>query len=127
MTPGYLHRFAIKLSPHIPKLIGTFVLLAIMDGLAWYAASQNHFGIADQNAFFILAIPHLGLIWCGGLLVIYGVFRKLPDRNDMNVLVYHWNNIMSYPMALIFFLWLVGLTVLTLVLPVIMVYKFITE
>ncbi|MES9926271.1 MAG: hypothetical protein AB2552_00010 [Candidatus Thiodiazotropha endolucinida] len=115
------------MSPRVPKMIGAFVLFAIMDGMSWYAASQNYFEITNQNAFFVLAIPHLGVIWCGGLLVIYGVFRKLPNRKDMNAFVYHWNNIMSYPMALLSFLWLIGLTVITLVLPIIVFYKIITE
>ncbi|MCU7943065.1 MAG: hypothetical protein KZQ87_10325, partial [Candidatus Thiodiazotropha sp. (ex Cardiolucina cf. quadrata)] len=59
--------------------------------------------------------------------VIYVVFRKLPDRDDMNALVYHWNNIMSYPIAVLSFLWLIGLTVITLLLPIIVFYKLIAE
>jgi hypothetical protein len=96
-------------------------------GVAWYAVSQNYFVNTDQRAFFIVGVPHLGAIWCGGLLVIYRLFRKLPDRLVMNPVMYQWNNIVSYPIALIFSIWLVGLSTITLALPIIMVYKFIAE
>jgi hypothetical protein len=109
----------------VPKLIGAFAVFAVWGGVAWYAASQNYFVNMDQGAFFIVGVPHLGAIWCGGLLVIYSIFRKLPDRSVMNPLVYHWNNILSYSSALIFTVWLAGLSAITLALPVIMVYKLI--
>jgi hypothetical protein len=127
MTPRILHRYAVKYSYLVPKLIGALVVFAVWGGLAWYMVSQNYFVNTDQRAFCIVGVPHLGAIWCGGLLVIYSLFRKLPERLAMNSVMYHWNNIVSYPIALIFSIWLVGLSAITLALPIVIVYKFIAE
>lgn len=124
MTPKISNKIAIKFRPYIKRLTMCFCFFMILNICSWVFVTLLDNDGSDSAGGYIVALPHLGTIWCGGLLIFYLMFRELPDKVRMSTPVYIWNKVMIYPASIFFCLWFLVLSITTITIPFLLIYNF---
>ena len=104
MTPKFLHSISNKIKPIVLAKIFTVSILIDISLWVYFISQNNNKEVNQEWTFFIIALPHISVIWCVGLSILYFQFRKTPNIN------------VRFTFRSIFItLWFLGLTTLSFV------------